>query len=109
MTSDEDEKVATERVTLVEGELGYNILVDGERAGSIEGTPGQLEYIVIDVPKWEGCGVARAAVQSFVNLSRAANCETVTISNTTHPAAAHILETEGFEQSHDDKEWIKQL
>lgn len=35
-------------VELVGAPLGYAVLIQGESAGAIEGTPGKLEYLVIE-------------------------------------------------------------
>lgn len=102
------DQVDSEDVELTEAFLGYNILVEGERTGAIEGVPGSLEHIEVEM-HWEGKGVARAALNEFISLSREHGETTVTTNNATHPAMEHILETEGFEQSSDDIGWEKEV
>lgn len=95
------DRVNPDDVALQEAVLGYSILVRGEHAGSIEGVPGRLEYIEM-AAHWEGQGIAQAAIREFVELSRRHGETVVTTNNTTHPAAKHLLETEGFEPQDDD-------
>lgn len=109
MTSADDyQEVRQADITLTEGLLGYNIRIDGEHAGAIEGIPGHLEYIELEL-HWEGKGVARAAINEFIDLSLAHGATEVTATNATHPAMGHILETEEFEEQHDDTGWVKQI
>ena len=105
--SDAD-RVNPEDVELTEALLGYSVLVNGERVGSIEGLPGSLEYIEVEL-HWEGKGVARAALHEFISLSREHNVTKVTTNNATHPAMEHILETEGFEENSDGIGWEKEV
>ena len=98
--ADTIDKVDPDNISLVEGVLGYNILVRSEHAGSIEGYPGRIEYITVELP-WEGKGVARAAVNEFIKLSRNEGVSKVTTNNAMHPAMEHILETEGFNEQSD--------
>jgi GNAT superfamily N-acetyltransferase len=100
------EEVTREDITLRNAALGYNINVAGEHAGSIEGVPGRVEYIEI-VPHWEGKGVARGALQAFIDLSKDVGESAVTTNNATHPAMEHILRTEGFEKQ--SKGWVKEV
>lgn len=104
--SDTIDQVDLDDVTLVEAPLGYDILVQGERAGAIEGLPGYLEYIELEL-SWEGKGVARAALNELIALSRENGHSTITTTNTTNPAMKHILETEGFEQQSGG--WEKEI
>jgi GNAT superfamily N-acetyltransferase len=106
--ADEYDTVSPDDLTLTESFLGYTVSVDGEAIGSIEGTPGKLEYLVIE-PHWEGKGAARAALKRFVERTRAAGHETVTTNNAVHDAMEHILETEGFEHRPDEGGWAKDL
>lgn len=107
MDSDDSDRVGQEQITLVDAFLGYDIYVKDERAGAIEGVPGRLEYITVEM-HWEGKGVARAAVREFIALSRAHGCSEVSTNNATHPAMEHILETEGF-TPHGEVDWVKQM
>lgn len=102
---DTGERIGRGRIELVEAFLGYDILVDGEHAGAIEGVPGHLEYIELDL-HWEGKGVGRAAIQEFVSLSRELGETEVSATNATSDAAEHILETEGFRPIDGGVEWI---
>lgn len=95
-------------MTLTEGVLGYNILVDGEYVGAIEGVPGELEYIEVEM-HLEGKGVARAALDEFIALSGAHGISEVTTNNAVHPAMEHVLETEGFERVSDGIGWVKEI
>ena len=95
-------------VELSEAFLGYNILVDGERVGAIEGVPGSLEHIEVDM-HWEGKGIARTALNEFISLSQEQGETTVSTNNATHPAMEHILKTEGFEESSDGIGWEKEI
>jgi GNAT superfamily N-acetyltransferase len=106
-SAEEIEEVGQEDIVLSEGVLGYNINVHGEHVGAIEAVPGQLEYIEIEM-HWEGKGVARAALNEFIDLSREYGESEVTTNNATHPAMEHILETEGFEKKSGDLGWVKQ-
>lgn len=106
--ADDIDEVDPDMVTLTETMLGYNILVDGENAGAIEGVPGQLEYITVQI-HWEDKGVARAALNKFIELSRAEGSSEVTTNNTTHPAMEHILKTEGFEKRAEMIGWLKEF
>jgi len=106
--ADDIEEVQRQDILLTEAMLGYDILVAGEHAGNIEGTPGQLEHIEIH-PYWEGKRVARAAVNAFIELSQAHGHSTLTTNNAVHPAMEHILETEGFEERSDDIGWMKEI
>lgn len=95
-------------VELTEAMLGYSIIVDGDHVGSIEGVPGQLEYIEVHMHR-EGEGIGRAALQEFVAVSRAVGHDVVRTNNDTHPAMEHILETEDFERVEDGVGWVKKL
>lgn len=101
-------EVNPDRVTLEEGMLGYDILVEGESAGAIEGVPGHLEYIEVDM-HWKGKGVGRAALNAFIDLSREQGVSEVTTNNAVHPAMEHILKTEGFKEQSDDIGWMKNI
>lgn len=102
------ESVGAEDLTLRESVGGYSILVDGEHIGMIEGVPGHMEYIELEL-HWEGKGAGRAAVQEFVRLSRRAGESEVRTNNATSEAIGHILETEGFEERDDGSGWTKKL
>lgn len=106
--ADDIDEVSPEDITLTEGMLGYNILVRGEYVGAIEGYPGHLEHIEIEM-HWEGKGVARNALRRFAELSRAHGESTLVTNNAVHPAMEHILETEGFEEDLDGVGWVKDL
>ena len=102
------DQVDPEGVELTEAFLGYSILVNGEGVGSIEGRLGSLEHIEVEM-HWEEKGVARAALNEFISLSREHGETTVTTNNATHPAMEHILETEGFEERSNEIGWVKQI
>ena len=106
--SDDIDHVDPNDVTLVECILGYDIRVDGERVGSIEGILGELEYLVVE-PHCQDKGIARAALNEFVSLSRLNGFSEVTTNNAIHPAMEHILETEGFERQSDEIGWMKEI
>lgn len=105
--SDEYDEVPPEKVTLVEGIIGYQIHVDGEYAGAIEGVPGKLQHFVVEM-HWQGKGVGRAALQEFVELSAEHGESEVVTNNVMHDAMEHILETEGFEPR-EEIGWVKRL
>jgi predicted acetyltransferase len=105
--SDEYDEVPPEKVTLVEGIGGYQILVDGEYAGAIEGVPGKLHDFVVEM-HWREKGVGRAALQKFVEFSAECWKSEVVTNNVMHDAMEHILETEGFEPR-DEMGWKKPL
>ncbi|GGL67136.1 hypothetical protein [Halocalculus aciditolerans] len=48
--ADAIDEVDQKMVTLTEAMLGYSILVNGEIAGAIEGVPGDLEHITVEMP-----------------------------------------------------------
>jgi hypothetical protein len=104
--ADTIDRVDPENVSLVEALLGYDIRVQGEYAGGIEGYPGYLEYIEIDL-LWEDKGVARAGLNKLIELSKKEACSKITTTNAMHPAMEHILETEGFEQQSGG--WQKEI
>lgn len=87
---------------------GYAIVSDGEQVGFIEGVPGYLEYMTVEMP-WEGQGIGRSAVRAFARFSRKSGYEELETTNTTSDAMAHILETEGFERREDDGYWVQDL
>lgn len=101
---DEIDQVNPEHVALTEAGLGYAILVNETYVGAIEGIPGKLEHIEVE-PHWEGKGIARAALQEFISLSRNHGISEITVNNTVHPAMDHILETMGFEEASEDIGW----
>jgi GNAT superfamily N-acetyltransferase len=105
---DQIDQIDSGSVALTEAMLGYNILVDGEFVGSIEGIPGRIEYLVVQ-PNWQGKGIARTALNEFVSLSRKQGASKVTTNNAIHDAMEHILKTEGFTKQPDEGEWEKQL
>lgn len=82
----EPTRITYENVELVEAFLGYDILVDGDYAGVIEGVPGSLDYIELKL-HWEGQGVGRAAIQQFVALSRHHGESAVRTTNATSDLA----------------------
>jgi len=104
--ADDISQINPNNVTLTEGTLGYNILVEGEHVGAIEGVPGHLEHIEVEL-HWEGKGVGRAALKAFIDLSREQGVSEVTTNNAVHPAMEHILKTEGFEEQSDGIGWVK--
>jgi GNAT superfamily N-acetyltransferase len=105
---DDVETVNAGDVDLVEAMMGYDILVQGQDAGAIEGVPGNLEYLMVH-PHWEDNGVARAALKKFIDLSRDNSESKVNTNNTVHPAMKHILETEGFVEQTNDIGWEKEI
>jgi len=107
-TADKIDRADPERVNLEEGMLGYKIYYEGYHVGSIEGMPGKLEHIEVEM-HWEGKGIGRAAVQAFESLSREHGESTVITNNAINPAMEHILETEGFEQRSGEIGWKKQI
>ena len=104
--ADEFDQVSPADITLADALLGYNIRIGDETVGFIEGIPGQLDHIEVE-PHWQEKGVARAALNEFIELSREEGEETVTTNNAVHPAIEHILETEEFEENPDDIGWVK--
>lgn len=106
--ADDIDEVDPEDVLLTEGTLGYKILVRGEYVGAIEGYPGHLEYIEIEM-HWEGKGVARSDIRKLMELSRLHGESTLETNNAVHPAMEHILETEEFEEDSDGVGWVKEL
>jgi len=106
--ADDVNTVDPEAVSLTEAMLGYDILVDGEYAGAIEGVSGELEYLTVEL-HWEDKGVGRAALNEFIELSLIEGCSEVSTNNATHPAMEHILETEGFEKRSGEIGWMKEL
>lgn len=83
--ADDVGQVNSEDIELTEVFLGYDILVNSERVGTIEGVPGSLEHVEVEM-HWEGKGVARAALNEFISLSREHDLSKVTTNNATHPA-----------------------
>lgn len=88
--------------------LGYNISIGGHRVGAIEGIPGEIEYLMVE-PHYQDKGVARAALNAFMSLSRVHGASEVTTNNVIHSAMEHILETEGFEERTDEIGWVKEI
>ena len=102
--ADDVDQVDPEGVELTEAFLGYDILVNGERVGAIEGRLGCLEHIEVEM-HWKG----KRRSKGCISLSREHGETTVTTNNATHPAMEHILETEGFEESSNDIGWEKEI
>lgn len=88
--------------------LGYNILLNGEYVGAIEGVPGKMEMIEVELHLRDK-GIARAAVNEFIAVSQAHGVSEVTTNNVMHPAMEHILESEGFEKRSEEIGWIKEI
>jgi len=105
---DDTTQVDPEDVVLTNGMLGYNILLNGEYVGAIEGIPGEIHFIEVEHPL-QGKGIGRAAVNEFIALSQAHGVSEVTTNNVTHPAMEHILESEGFEKRSEEIGWIKEI
>lgn len=106
--ADDLERVRQEDISLTEEPLGYTIRVHGEYAGAIEGRPGRLEYIAVEL-HWQGKGVARAALNEVIELSREHGESEVSTNNVTHPAMEHILRTEEFERRSQGAKWVKEI
>lgn len=102
------ERVDETAITLSHSILGYDIYVDGDCAGAIEGVPGRIEYLLIE-PYMEGKGVARAALHEFIHLSRAHGASEITTNNVVNPAMEHILKTEDFKEQPDESGWVKEI
>ena len=107
-TAEDIDQVDQEDVTLSDGTIGFAIHVAGNHVGAIEGRPGRIEYLTVELP-WEGKGIARAALDAFIDLSREHGLSEVTTNNATHPAMEHILKTEGFEEQSDGRKWVKEI
>ncbi|TKX74843.1 hypothetical protein EXE46_07340 [Halorubrum sp. GN11_10-6_MGM] len=108
VTAEDIDQVDPKAVTLSEGTLGYNIRAEGNHVGAIEGYPGRIEYLTVELA-WEEKGIARAALNTFIDLSRKQGLSEVTTNNATHPAMEHILKTEGFEEQSDGRKWVKEI
>jgi len=105
---DNIDEINPTQISLARGEIGYNVFIGDEYVGAIEGIPGSLEYMTVEM-HWEGKGVARAALNKFIDLSRAEGKSEIRTNNTTHPAMEHILKTEGFEQLNEEIGWVKDI
>lgn len=88
--------------------LGYTMSINGHRVGAVEGLPGNIEYLMVE-PPYENKGVARAALNAFISLSRAHGASEITTNNAVASAMEHILETEGFEKRTDEIGWVKEI
>ncbi|MFC6614731.1 GNAT family N-acetyltransferase [Halopenitus salinus] len=109
MAATEDlDQVDQNDILLTEAVLGYDIRLQESCVGAIEGKPGEINYLLVE-PPWEGNGIARAALNKFISLSRSYGASEVITSNVIHPAMKHILETEGFEERSDDIGWVKEF
>jgi hypothetical protein len=95
-------------LTLTESMMGYDVMLGSHTIGSIEGTPGEIQYLIIK-DHLTGNGAGRSALQSFVELSRKSGASEVTTNNAVHDAMEHILKTEGFEQRSDSCGWVKEI
>lgn len=93
---------------LTDSILGYTIRDEGTAVGAIEGVPGRLGYLTVEM-HWQGMDIGRAALQAFVDRSRAHGCTEVITNNAVNPAMAHILATEGFEKRPDECGWVKSI
>ncbi|AXG10855.1 hypothetical protein [Haloplanus rubicundus] len=105
---DDTTQVDPEDVTLIEAMLGYDILLNGERVGAIEGVPGKIEHIDVKL-HLQDKGIGRAAFNEFIALSQAHGVSEVTTNNVMHPAMEHILESEGFEERSEEMGWTKEI
>jgi GNAT superfamily N-acetyltransferase len=105
---DDTTQVDPEDVILTKGTLGYNILLNGEYVGAIEGFPGKMEMIEVEL-HLQDKGIGRAAVNEFIALSQAHGVSEVTTNNVMHPAMEHILESEGFEKRSEEMGWVKSI
>jgi GNAT superfamily N-acetyltransferase len=105
---DDTTQVDPEDVILTKGTLGYNILLNGERVGAIEGVPGKIEHIEVKL-HLQDKGIGRAAFNEFIALSQAHGLSEVTTNNVMHPAMEHILESEGFEKRLEEMGWVKEI
>jgi len=105
---DQINQIDPEKITLTEATLGYDILLDGDAIGVIEGFPGMIEHLMIR-GQWENMGAGRAALNEFVSLSQELGISEITTNNPVHDAMEHILKTEGFEQRSDSCGWVKEI
>lgn len=95
-------------IIFTENVIGYNILIGVDCVGAIEGVPGQINNLVVE-PPYQDNGVARAALNAFIRLSREHAVTEVETNNVIHSAMEHILETEGFEERTDEIGWVKEI
>lgn len=108
MNPDDIDQVNPEEVSLTDGILGYNILLSGEYVGSLEAHPGSIEHLEVEI-HWQGKGIARAALNEFIEFSRECGESEVTTNSAIHPAMEYILETEGFEEQTEGIGWAKEI
>jgi GNAT superfamily N-acetyltransferase len=108
MDPDEIDRIDPEDVTLTDGVLGYKILLNGQYVGGLEAVPGRLEHFEVEL-HWQEKGIARAALNEFIQFSKECGESEVITNHAIHPAMEHILETEGFEEQTDGIGWVKEI
>jgi GNAT superfamily N-acetyltransferase len=87
----------------------YDILVDGEMVGYIEGNTGTLLQIDV-LEEHQGNGYGTAAVRQFIERARRASVERVETSAVVSPAMESIVVSLGFERCADDpSHWCLRL
>lgn len=73
------------------GNKGYDIYLDDEQIGTIEGDYCFLESIHIE-PDKRNQGFGTEAVGLFIEIAKSSGCDTITTSSVLHSGMEHILE-----------------
>ncbi|AZQ15478.1 hypothetical protein [Halorubrum sp. PV6] len=102
------QQVEQDDIDLTEWVLGFEIRVDGDMVGAIEGEPGTIEYFtVIPNPKYEH--LKQAALNEFIEESRNHGATEIVTSGLMEPSVIPTLEAEGFEERSDEIGWVKEI
>lgn len=84
------------------GNKGYDIYLDDEQIGTIEGDYCFLESIHIE-PSKRNQGFGTEAVRLFVEIAESSGCDKITTSSVLHSGMEHILENKhDFELTNED-------
>ncbi|WP_143421200.1 hypothetical protein [Halorubrum ezzemoulense] len=102
------QQVGQDDIDLTEWVLGFEIRVDGNMVGAIEGEPGTIEYFTVN-PKAEYQHLKQAALNEFINLSQDHGATEIVTSGLMEPSVIPTLEAEGFEERSNETGWVKEI
>jgi len=102
------QQVEQDDVRLTEWVLGFEIRVDGDMVGAIEGEPGTIEYFTV-IPNAEYEHLKQAALNKFIDRSRDCGATKIVTSGLMEPSVIPTLEAEGFEERSNETGWVKEI
>lgn len=89
------------------GNIGYDIYLDNEQIGVIEGSQCFLDSIHIKAKERRN-GFGTEAVKLFINVAEKANCDEIRTSTVLNSAMEHILTKKfNFEPTDEDRNAFK--